>query len=30
VVARALDVLARFEPGRPVRLLGVRVVLADP
>ena len=27
VVAQARTVLARFEPGRPVRLLGVRVVL---
>jgi DNA polymerase-4 len=30
VADRALAVLARFEIGRPVRLLGVRVVLADP
>jgi DNA polymerase-4 len=30
VVAKALDVLTRFEGGRPVRLLGVRVVLEDP
>jgi DNA polymerase-4 len=30
VVAKALDVLDRFEAGRPVRLLGVRVVLEDP
>ena len=30
VVDKALDVLARFEGGRPIRLLGVRVVLEDP
>ena len=30
VVAKALDVLDRFEAGRPIRLLGVRVVLEDP
>jgi DNA polymerase-4 len=30
VVDKALTVLARFEGGRPVRLLGVRVVLEDP
>jgi DNA polymerase-4 len=30
VVDRALTVLARFEAGRPIRLLGVRVVLELP
>jgi DNA polymerase-4 len=30
VADRALAVLARFEAGRAIRLLGVRVVLADP
>jgi DNA polymerase-4 len=30
VVERALEVLDRFEPGRPIRLLGVRVALEDP
>ncbi len=30
VVEKALAVLARFETGRPIRLLGVRVVLEDP
>jgi DNA polymerase-4 len=30
VVDRALAVLARFEGDRPIRLLGVRVVLEDP
>ena len=30
VVDKALAVLARFEGGRPIRLLGVRVVLEDP
>jgi DNA polymerase-4 len=30
VVEKALDVLTRFEGGRPIRLLGVRVVLEDP
>jgi DNA polymerase-4 len=30
VVDKALAVLARFESGRPIRLLGVRVVLEDP
>jgi DNA polymerase IV len=30
VVAKALEVLERFETGRPIRLLGVRVVLEDP
>jgi DNA polymerase-4 len=30
VVDRALVVLDRFESGRPIRLLGVRVVLEDP
>lgn len=30
VVAKALEVLDRFEGGRPIRLLGVRVVLEDP
>jgi DNA polymerase-4 len=30
VAGRALDVLARFELDRPVRLLGVRAVLEDP
>ena len=30
VVEKALVVLARFESGRPIRLLGVRVVLEDP
>ena len=30
VVAKALEVLERFEAGRPIRLLGVRVVLEDP
>ncbi|MET0902881.1 MAG: DNA polymerase IV [Acidimicrobiales bacterium] len=30
VAQKALEVLDRFEQGRPVRLLGVRVVLAPP
>jgi DNA polymerase-4 len=30
VADKALAVLARFEGGRPIRLLGVRVVLEDP
>jgi DNA polymerase-4 len=30
VVDKALAVLDRFESGRPIRLLGVRVVLEDP
>jgi DNA polymerase-4 len=30
VAERALVVLARFETGRPIRLLGVRVVFEDP
>ena len=30
VVDKALAVLARFDTGRPIRLLGVRVVLEDP
>ena len=30
VTAKALEVLARFEGGRPIRLVGVRVVLEDP
>jgi DNA polymerase-4 len=30
VADKALEVLARFEGGRPIRLLGVRVVLEDP
>jgi DNA polymerase-4 len=30
VVDRALTVLDRFDGGRPIRLLGVRVVLEDP
>lgn len=30
VAAKALEVLARFETGRPIRLLGVRVVLDEP
>jgi DNA polymerase-4 len=30
VVDKALEVLGRFEGGRPIRLLGVRVVLEDP
>lgn len=29
VAAKALEVLARFETGRPIRLLGVRVVLDE-
>ncbi len=29
VVTKALEVLARFETGRPIRLLGVRVVLDE-
>jgi len=30
VVDKAREVLARFEGGRPIRLVGVRVVLEDP
>ena len=30
VAAKALEVLARFEVDRPIRLLGVRVVLELP
>ncbi len=30
VADKAVTVLARFEGGRPIRLLGVRVVLEDP
>jgi DNA polymerase-4 len=30
VVEKALAVLARFDAGRPIRLLGVRVVLEEP
>jgi DNA polymerase-4 len=30
VLARALDLLARVEPGRPVRLLGLRAEMTMP
>ena len=30
VADKAVTVLAKFEGGRPIRLLGVRVVLEDP
>jgi len=30
VVDKAREVFARFEAGRPIRLLGVRVALEDP